>query len=565
MVSATERPHGVPQYTLRRFEEDFRDRHLLHGVISKWAAEKPAASAIVNHDRRETLDWATLDRATTALAGRLLRLGFRKGDFLATSLPFLTGHILLEYACFKIGVIHTPLDLRLRPGEVLRSLALVRPKGYAFLGKTPAADFRELGEAVGTQCSWVEHLIQFSPPPETLEGAISFARLLEEGPAVSGREYEAFSAAVEENDAAQVIFTTGSTGSPKAALLSHRNITCQNMCLGAAFGFGDRTRLLVNLPPSHVGGQAEALMSTLFWGGTAVVLEVFDAGRSLQAIEAHGVNVIGQIPAMYNFEWRQPDYVDRRLDSLEIAIYGGQQAPRPFLEHLARMAPKIGTGLGLTESAGFCTYTPVHAGVDEILSSLGHDMPVYRMSVRRPMRENGNAGEMLSDGEIGHVCFQGPQTFLGYAGDPEATARTVSCDGVLYTGDMGLRAEDGLHFSGRAKWIIKPAGHQVFPADVENHFCALEDRVASCAVVGVEHRLLSEAIVAFVEKKPGAVLTVSEMRRHARGMASFMRPLHYVLLEPGQMPLNRSAKSDYLRLRELAEAEARKLGWSAGL
>jgi acyl-CoA synthetase (AMP-forming)/AMP-acid ligase II len=562
---STGREEAPPLCTLQRFEEDYRGRHLLHGVVAEWAGRKPFAPAIVNHNSGETLDWATLEQATNHLARRLLRLGFRKGDYLAASLPFLTGHIFLEYACFKIGVIHTPLDVRLRPSEVLRSLGLIQPKGYAFLGKTAAADFREVAQAVRRECASVEHLIQFSPPSETIDAAVSFAELAGGDPAAPERECAAAMAAVEENDPAQAIFTTGSTGSPKAALLSHRNITCQNMCLGAAFGFGEDTRLLVNLPPSHVGGQAEALMSTLFWGGTAVVLEAFDAARSLEAIERHSVNVMGQIPAMYHYEWRQPDMATGRLPSLEIAIYGGQQAPRAFLERLASMAPRIATGLGLTESAGFCTYTPLDAGVDEVLSSIGHDMPVYRMSIRQPMRADGLAGDPLPDGEAGHICFQGPQTFLGYAGDAEATARTVSRDGVLYTGDIGFRREDGLHFSGRAGWIIKPAGHQVFPADVENHICALGDKVASCAVVGTEHRLLSEAIVAFVEKTPGADLTVAELRRHARGMASFMRPLHYILLAPGQMPLNRAAKSDYLRLRELAWEAAGQLGWRTRL
>jgi acyl-coenzyme A synthetase/AMP-(fatty) acid ligase len=121
---------------------------------------------------------------------------------------------------------------------------------------------------------------------------------------------------------------------------------------------------------------------------------------------------------------------------------------------------------------------------------------------------------------------------------------------------MGFRDEKGLHFSGRAKWIIKPAGHQVFPGDVESHICALEDKVAACAVVGVEHPLLSEAIVAFVERRPGAILTPQELRRHAKGLASYMRPLRYVLLEPGGMPLNRAAKIDYLRLQQMATADA---------
>jgi fatty-acyl-CoA synthase len=235
---------------------------------------------------------------------------------------------------------------------------------------------------------------------------------------------------------------------------------------------------------------------------------------------------------------------------------------RPFLERLARMAPGIATGLGLTESAGFCTYTPAGASVDQILAGIGSDLPAYPMSIRGPMRPDGGAGDVLPDGDVGNICFHGPQTFLGYVNDPEATARTVSRDGVLYTGDMGSRDEHGLHFSGRAKWIIKPAGHQVFPGDVENHICLLEEKVASCAAVGVDHPLLTEAIVAFVEKKPGAEITAPDLRRHAKDMASFMRPLHYVILEPGAMPLNRAAKSDYLRLSQMARAERDRLGWN---
>ncbi|MFB3777592.1 MAG: class I adenylate-forming enzyme family protein [Bryobacteraceae bacterium] len=542
--------------TLSDYEQAYKDRHLLHGVLARWAEVKPEAAALVNHNRTRTLKWAELESLTTAVAAGLLRLGFRRGDYLAASLPFLTEHVLLEYACFKIGVIHAPLDLRLSPAEVLRCLAQINPRGFAFLGKTPAADFRELGLAVRRGCASVEHLIQFSPAAETVEGAIPFERL------AGGTRCEQPADAVHEDDPAQVIFTTGSTGSPKPALLSHRNITCQNLCLGTAFGFGESTRLLVNLPPSHVGGQAEALMTTFFWGGTVILLEVFDATRSLEVVERHRVNILGQIPAMYNYEWRLADFDRFDLSSLEIAIYGGQQVSRPFLERLSRMAPRIATGLGLTEAAGFCTYTPA-GGVDEVLAGIGRDMPLYRMSIRAPMRSGGLAGEELPAGEVGEICFTGPQTFLGYVNDPESTARTISRDGFLYTGDMGSVDGAGLRFSGRSKWIIKPGGHQVFPGDVESHIAALDEKVSTCAAVGVAHQLLSEAIVAFVEKKPGVELTVAELRRHARSLTSYMRPLHYVILEPGSMPLNRAAKSDYLRLRETAELEAKKLGWSA--
>ncbi|HAX45064.1 MAG TPA: hypothetical protein DCY80_21190 [Solibacterales bacterium] len=116
-----------------------------------------------------------------------------------------------------------------------------------------------------------------------------------------------------------------------------------------------------------------------------------------------------------------------------------------------------------------------------------------------------------------------------------------------------------MHFAGRAKWVIKPAGNQVFPGEVEEYIGRLSEQVASVGVVGAEHAIWSEAIVAFVEKKPGATITDVDLRRHARGLTSYMRPRHYVLLEPGEMPLNRVAKVDALKLSEMAREEVRKL------
>ncbi len=555
---------GVPQCTLDDYERAFAGRHRVHDTVSYWAARKPDAVAIINADTRSELSWGEFETRTTALAMKLVEMGFQKGDYFATSLPMLTEHILLEYACFRIGVIHAPLDLRLQPAEVLRSLHLLRPRAFAFLGRTAAADFRELARAAQAQCPFIQHYVQFSPPEETIEGAVNAyvlaAELREMRPSTELQAaYRDAAAGVGEHDAAQVIFTTGSTGLPKAALLSHRNITSQNMSLGAAGEFTETTRMLNNLPPSHVGGQSEILMTTLFQGGTAIILHVFDAAKSLAAIQTYKVNKLGQIPAMFNLEWRLGTYSDYDLSSVDIAVYGGQQVSRAFLEKLTRMAPRFGTGLGLTEAAGFCTYTRMSDSLEEIEGTLGYATPIYPYSIREPMTESGAAGRELPAGEVGHVCFRGPQTFLGYVNDPTATARTVSTDGFLYTGDIGSVSERGLHLSGRARWIIKPAGYQVFPGQVENHFCALEDKVASCGVVGAEHAVFSEAIVAFIEKKPGASLEVRELRRHARELPSYMHPLHYVLLEPGELPLNRVAKTDYLTLAEMAKQEVARL------
>lgn len=516
------------------FQSRFRARQTLHGVIDDWAQRTPQAPAVLNATRGTSLTYAGLRDRSLAVARALAGLGFRKGDFLATSLPLTDDHIVLEYGCFRAGVIHVPLDLRLSRDELLRSLRLVGARGYA-----TALPHNVAGDVEGLEQIWDAAALH------------EFIAKAAEQPAAALPE-------VRPEDGAQVIFTTGSTGRPKAALLTHLGITVQNYCLGAAFEFAGH-RILVNLPPSHVGCQSELLMTTLFWGSTAVTLEIFDPGRSLEAIEKYRIELVGQIPAMFHMMWRHSEYEKRDLRSIQAAVYGGQSVPKPFLEKLRTMAPRIGTGLGLTETSGFCTYTPLTADADRVAASLGHAAPIYPMSIREPMRTDGSAGAELPFGEIGHVCFRGPQTFAGYVHDEESTRKTVSSDGWLYTGDMGSVDAEGLHFSGRAKWVIKPAGYQVFPGDVEEHICALSDKVASCGVVGVPHPIWVEAIVAFVEKRPGADLTEAELRRHARSLTSYKRPLHYVIVEPGQMPLNRVAKVDTLRLRELAEIEVQQL------
>ena len=563
----------VPQFTLDDYERIFADRHLLHEVVAKWAKAKPEALALLSADGNRTVTWREFDRTTTALAQELSRLGFVKGDYLVTLLPLTVDHVLLEYSCFKIGVIVAPLDLRLPPAEVMRALEILHPRGFVSLGVKAPFDLRPLWRAVQAQCTWIQHCIVMDSE-EAIAGTRSFASIAEQALHAATDEDSAALPAISENDGALVIFTTGSTGSPKPALLSHRNITVQNMCISGAFFGGDSgARSLINLPPSHVGGQTELLMSTLYGGGTAVLLEIFDAGRSLRAIAQHRVEILGQIPAMFNLEWMQKDYDRHDLSSLTFAAYGGNSVSRPFVERLAAMAPVIGSGLGLTEAAGFCTYVQASADDHETIlaglgAGLGQAMPIYPCTIRQPMRADGHAGDELTPGEIGHICFRGPQTFLGYVNDPEATANAISRDGFLYTGDLGYKDAVGLHLTGREKWVIKSMGYQIFPGDVEQHICTLAEKVANCVVVGVPHEVVSEAVVAVVEKRPEVEVSRQELDRHARSLPSYMRPRHWIILEAGQMPLNRVVKPDYVRAQQMARQEIAALRergeWDSG-
>ena len=526
--------------------------------------------ALVEHHTGEVVSWRSLDRAVNAFASKLLSSGFEKGDVLATSLPLIKEHVFVLLACYRIGVVVAPLDLRLRAVELRACFEKLRPKGYFFAG-APAL-LPVLREVVGA-FPGVRHWVQFQKEPAgILPGAVwvrEFTRDLKRrylSSLLLGSVRRA-RRRVGRRDGCLVIFTTGSTGSPKAALLCHEGILTQNAALTIGFGLRGDDRLLVNLPPSHVGCTTELLGTALYEGITSVLLPVFDAERSLEAIARHRVTVLGQIPALFNLEWNHRRYREFNLSSVRLAIYGGQAVPRAFLDRLRQMAPEIGTGLGLTETSGFCSYTALGASAEDLAESIGYDMPLCPITIREDMRADGSAGNELAPGRTGAVCFSGPQLFLSYVNDPEATAAALSRDGVLYTGDVGSYDERGLRLSGRSGLVVKPKGFQVFPGDVENHVLSRLDGAAAAACVGVEHAVWVEAIVLFVECAPDRAVTAEEVMEACAGIASYARPSHVEVVPPGALPLNRVAKTDYLVLKERAREIVARLraegGWDA--
>jgi len=546
----------------REQEAAKQNRELLDNMadyVEKYAGSRKKKYAIIEFDTGEKITWKQFNTSVNAFSAKLLSMGLKKGDIIATSLPLLKEHIYLLYACYRTGIIAAPLDLRLKASEIQYCFDKIKPKAYFFLGKTPLADFRPIISEVMKGSPYVKTWVQFQKEPDlVIDGAVGISEYVKDIKKVFIKSIFTGSvkkarALVGKRDACLIIFTTGSTGSPKPALLCHNNILIQNIGLGVGFGLTEEDSMLVNLPPSHVGCVTEQLATTIYSGGTSVILHVFNPEKSLQAIQDYRVTVIGQIPALFNLEWALPNYSSFDLSSLRFILYGGQAVPVEFLKKMQEMALQIGTGLGLTETAGFCTYTDVDATVEDIARSIGYDMKLAPLTIREPMNSDGTAGKALKEGEIGEICFEGPQVFLGYYDDPINTAKTLSSDGVCYTGDLGFYDSEGLHFVGRAKFVIKPKGYQVYPQDVINHISEkLDGKTVNIACVGAPHDIYIEAIMVFVEPASGVALTPEDVYASCEDISSYSRPSHAVILEPGKMPLNRVAKVDYMVLKEMA-------------
>ena len=555
---------------------------LLNHYIDKQAKETPNSTAIIQHEDDRKVSYKQLKSLSDFFALRLLDMGIKKGDIIATQMILFPEHAALMYACFKIGAIFAPLDLRLKKEEIKRDLDKIKPKVFFFHGKTPLIDFNEIGEYVRDNCDYVNHFVQVLADPKSeqpIKGAITIQGMMSKPKLVGLKVKDIFTGGlnklyktIDTKTPALIIFTTGTTGAPKPALMSHENIIVQNKILAEGSGMGSDDRILVNLPPSHVGCITETMQTTFFLGGTAVFLKIFSVTESLKAIEKHKVTVLGQIPTQFRMMWADPDYKNYNLSSLKFAVYAGSSVDVDFLNELATMAPKFGTGLGMTETAGFTTFTPNGISVDEMAGQVGRYFDdLAKITIRKPMNDDGTVGEEIPDGENGEICYHPPIVFMGYYNLPEETAKAISKEGILYSGDLGYFKNMGtyraLYLSGRAKFIIKQKGYQVFPDEVQA-FIADHPKVDIVDVVGVKHKLFDEGIFAFVKPKPDVELTADEILEHCKNIASYKRPQHVEIWPVDKaFPITRTTKIDKIELTKEAEIiveELRKEGkWDA--
>ncbi len=557
----------------------------LNRVIDFYASKTPDAIAMLQYEDGKQLSYKQFSRLIDLFALRLLDSGLKKGDVVATQLVLIPEHVILMYACFKIGVIIAPLDLRLKPEEIVRDINKIQPTIFFSLGKTPITDFNKVAEAVRGNCDSVKNIVQFVPKEQNkmvIDGAVAISDFLGKSRLIYLKLKNLFTGQlksvyrqVKPRTPALIIFTTGTTGPPKPALLCHQNILVQNEILSRGIGeLKNDLVTMVNLPPSHVGCVTETLMTTFYQGGSSVLLKIFDVEHTLKAIEKHSVNLLGQIPTQFRMLWAHPEYDRFDLSSLESVIYAGSAGDLPFLKKLAKMAAHIGTGLGMTENAGFATFSSLGITPENLVGQVGSPFDdLAKVTIRKPMNSDGTAGDEVAVGESGEICYHPPIVFLGYYNQQEESRKAISNEGILYTGDLGYfkkmetESEPVLYLSGRRKFVIKQKGYNVFPTDVEEHLAGLAG-VDEVEVVGVKHSLFDEGIFAFIKLKGNAQVTLDAMHQHCKLIASYKRPQHIeIWKEETEFPLTRSAKVDKLALQKLAVARIEELrregGWDA--
>jgi len=518
------------------------DRDTLPGALADIAAAHPDEIALVFENQR--INYRTLQADADRLARALLASGVRKGDRVGMLCSTRPEVFALFLACGAVGAIFVGLGLRNQYDELRYVTADAEPvllfSLTAFEGRTYVADVSRL-KAETPSVREIVWLGGDAPDAATFEAFASR----------SSAEAERLLAqtAIAPQDPALIVYTSGTTGRPKGALLSHYGLIVGNR-EQAPSRYAIRPVTLNALPINHIACLGDTFLANMVAAGTTVLCERFRPDEQLALIARERVNIWGGIPAMLLLTLAAPEAAETDFSSVEIIGWGGNPMPREMIPRLRQLCPQLGTVYGLTETTVNVTCSDPDADDDTLAETIGRPIPSFTCRI---VDEDG---QICGPGQTGELQFHSAANMLGYWRRPEATAEAFTSDGWLRTGDLGYWREDGnITLSGRRSEMFKSGGFNVYPREVE---LAIETHpaVAASAVVGQPDPLYTEVGRSFVMLRPDSDLTADSLRAYLKErLANYKIPKAVVFLD--MLPILPNGKFDKALLKRMA-AEAVK-------
>jgi long-chain acyl-CoA synthetase len=473
-------------------------------LVREAARRLPDKPALVFQDRPIT--YAELDAEIDRAARGMVSLGVRPGDRVAVMVHNVPHFVYGFYGLLRAGAVMVPLNTMLTGEEV--SFILADSEARLVVVAEP---FAGTIDGIRDTLPMLEHVVVAGTRAPV--GAMTWAQLTGAGGAVPDHR-------AGRDDIACLAYTSGTTGKPKGAMLSHGNLLANLHQMSAvpilAEAQGDVVLLV--LPLFHIYALNVILGLTMKVGATAVLLERFDAVGSLDAIKRHGVTVLFGAPPMFVAWCNTPGIERADLSSVRVAVSGAAPLPGAVLEDFRRRTGvTIWEGYGTTETAPGVTSNAM--GELAKPGSIGRPLPGVELRIV------GESGDDVEDGDPGELIVRGPNVFAGYWRQPEATKAVLPDDGWLRTGDVGYADEDGYVFLvDRKKDLILVSGFNVYPREVEDALYR-HPKVADAAVIGIAHPYTGEAVKAIVVLRPGEVASEEEIIEHCRrSIARFKCP-----------------------------------------
>lgn len=487
-------------------------------ILARNARRVPGREALVSGKTRYS--YAELDSEVNKAAHALAAGGLVKGDRLALLSTNTAGFVVTFYAAMRLGLIVVPVNPRMAAPEVTY---LLDDSGARALVFDPAlAD-------VAAQA----HRAAATPPALLLA-----TRALEGHDDLGTRAADASTehpdSTVTEEDDAEILYTSGTTGRPKGVLLDQHRVVWDGVNMNLEVGISDGERMLHVAPLYHSAELNLFLNGGMLVGATHVLLPAFDPAEVLRVMESERITAYFGVPTMYQFLLDHPDFATRDLSAWRIGMFGAAPMPPATIERLVKAAPGVNLYnlCGPTEAGpgGICL------GPEHMLSRPGANGWAVINTEARVVDEHGDD---VAAGGTGELVLRGETIMKRYWNKPDATAATLR-DGWLHTGDLASIDADGcITLVDRIKDMIITGGMNVYSVEVENALAAHPD-VADCAVVGMPNPTYGESIVAVVTPREGADLTLEQLREHTLGLIADYKAPHRLVLDA--VPRNPSGK-----------------------
>lgn len=494
-----------------------------------------------------TYSYGQLGAMASAVANYLTAQGLEPGDKVALSCPNLPFFPAVYYGVLKAGMVVVPLNVLLKPAEIAYHLADSDARAYFVFEGTAELPMAQAGAAAFAEVPACEHLVVMTADlaaPSPVEGALTFGAVMQHyaGP------FEMVPR--EADDTAVILYTSGTTGKPKGAELTHLNMV-MNAVIGARLVATPKLEqkdqvFLAVLPLFHVFGQTCVMNAMFYSGGQLVLLPRFDAEAALELMRASRVTTFAGVPTMY---WGLLNAAkaaggDPGLDRLQICLSGGSAMPVELLKRFEEtFQVPILEGYGLSETSPVACFN--HADRPRKVGSVGQ--AVFGVELKIVDEKD----QELPPGEPGELVVRGHNVMKGYYGRPEATAEAMR-GGWFHTGDIATRDEDGYYtIVDRLKDMIIRGGFNVYPREVEEALMA-HPEVSLAAVVGVPDEEYGEEIKAFVVLQEGGSLTAEALRDWSKEqLAAYKYPRQLEIVK--SLPMNATGKILRRELRVQAQ------------
>lgn len=533
-------------------------------VLRQTAAQHPNRDALVFPQTGRRWTWREFDAEVDRVAKSLIALGIQDGEHLALWATNVPQWVLLQFATARIGVVLVNINPAYRPFELEYVLKQSDSVALMLVEKFKTSDYfamlAEIYPELAATKDGVVHSEKYprlrrivalcDSPPQSL---LSWPALLALGEKISDEQLRAR----EQNSShihkpINIQYTSGTTGFPKAAMLSHRNLLLNAYYVGGCQHFSEQDRLCIPVPFYHCFG---CVLGTLACGvyGTAMIVpaEYFQPQATLEAIEKERATAIYGVPTMYIAQLQCPTLAGRNLKSLRTGIMSGAPCPIEVMKQVndAFGLPQLTIAYGQTEASPVITQTHCHDELELRVSTVGQPLPGWEVKIVDP--ESGNT---LPDNTQGELCARGHGVMLGYYNNPEATAAAIDKDGWLRTGDLAIRLPNGYYkITGRLKDLVIRGGENIYPREIEE-FLFTHPAVEQVAVVGVPDPKYGEELCAWIKLRAGQSATEEEIRQFCkRNLAHYKTPKYVKFVEA--FPQTVTGKIQKFKIRDLMKEE----------